>query len=58
MMYEGKDYQFFLKSLKKYSYFYDDCWRYCIFCFTKEKDKKIMLKNDKKIRDEMVKNEI
>ena len=52
------EYSFFLKFLKEQSYFYDDCWRYCIFCFTKEKDKKIMLKNDKKIRDEMIKNEI
>ena len=55
---KGEVYSFFLKFLKKHLYFYDDCWRYCIFCFTKEKDKKIMLKNDKKIRDEMIEKEI
>ena len=55
---KGDRYSFFLDFLKKHSYFYDDCWRYCIFCCTKEKDKKITLKNDKKIRDEMIKKEI
>ena len=37
---KGEDYSFFLKFLKKHSYFYDDCWRYCIFCCAKERDKK------------------
>ena len=59
MKFEGKYYTFFLNFLKQHSYFYDDRWRYWFFfCFTKEKDKTITLKNDKKIRDEMIKNEI
>ena len=43
---------------KKYSVYLDDCWRYCFFDCLKEEDKKIMLKNDKKIRNKMIQKEI
>ena len=55
---KGEDYFFLLFFLQEHSYFYDDCWRYCFFCFSKEKDKKVMLKNDKKIRNKMIQKEI
>ena len=50
-------YIFALKFLKDHSYFYDDSLRQSIFDCQKAKDKKNTLKNDKKICDEMIKNE-
>ena len=55
---KGEKYRVYLKFLKKNSNCYDDCWRYCFFDCLKEEDKKIMLKNDKKIRNKMIQKEI
>ena len=54
---EGNEYSYLLLSLKKCSYFYDDSWRSCIFSLAKEKDKKELLKNDRKIRNKMIQEE-
>ena len=51
---KGVKYSVYLKFLQKNSNCYDDCWRYCFFYCLKEEDKKIMLKNDKKIRNKMI----
>ena len=54
---EGNEYSYLLFCLKKCSYFYDDSWRSCVFSLAKEKDKKELLKNDRKIRNKMIQEE-
>ena len=54
---EGNGYSSLLFSLQQCSYFYDDSWRSCIFSLAKEKDKKELLKNDRKIRNKMIQEE-
>ena len=54
---EGGDYSDLLWSLQECSYYYDDSWRSCIFALAKEKANQDLLKKDRKLRNEMIKEE-
>ena len=53
-----QDYLFHLSQFEESSHFYDDTWRNSLIHFLKDKKTKtLMLKNDKKIRAEMIQKE-
>ena len=54
---EGNDYTFFLWLLQQSSRYYDDSWRSAIFSLPQEKEKQKLLQKDRKLRNELIKEE-